>query len=142
MLFYVVAVTHWLEPIRPNAFAQLGSEPRFLLETILGAVAIIATALAAFRAAIPGALTRLFAVSAIVLMVVGSLLTRRLYPLQAVPTGLACGLAAGMLPALYMQIACMYVPEHIMKFHILPGLLMMVLGGGIAWFFRPARDGV
>jgi hypothetical protein len=35
---------------------------------------------------------------------------------------LRCGLAAGLIPALYMQIACMYDPGHILLFHILPGL--------------------
>ena len=37
------------------------------------------------------------------------------------------GLVAGMLPALYMQIACMYTPLHILKFHIAPGLMVALV---------------
>ena len=35
---------------------------------------------------------------------------------------LGVGLVAGLLPALYMQFACMYAPAHILMFHIGPGL--------------------
>ena len=65
---YVVAVTQLLGPIRSNAFAQLATEPRFLLETLSGIVAIAVTSLVVFRAGIPGALTRRFAVFGAVLM--------------------------------------------------------------------------
>ncbi|MEH6569337.1 MAG: NrsF family protein [Halioglobus sp.] len=158
---YVVIVAHVLGPIRPEAITQLQNEPRFLLESLLGIAAITLTALSAFRAAVPGALSRpLIAVTAglIVLwilnyvagiysptlapsmagkrehcsletffyatppMIAAFLFARRLYPLQPAKTALLAGLAAGMLPALYMQIACMYEPVHILKFHILPGL--------------------
>ena len=37
---YVVAVTHLFGPIRTGAYAQLFSEPRFLLESLLGIAAI------------------------------------------------------------------------------------------------------
>ena len=66
----------------------------------------------------------------------GMFLVRRLYPLQPVRTAMAIGLAAGMLPALYMQLACMYEPVHILTFHILPGLTMVLLGGLIALLWR------
>jgi hypothetical protein len=164
---FVVAVTHWLGPIRPNAIAQLGSEARFAMETLVGVMAIAVVAIAAFRASIPGALTRRFAALALCLMllwlanyVIGLvspalepsmlgkrdhcfvetlvfsmppallalLLIHRRYPLRPVyGAALAC-LAAGMMPALYMQIACMYVPAHILQMHILPGLLVMLAG--------------
>ena len=65
-------------------------------------------------------------------MLAALLLTRRYYPLQPRRTALGCGLAAGMLPALYMQIACMYSPTHILAFHIFPGFLVMLSGLGIA----------
>lgn len=55
-------------------------------------------------------------------------LTRRLYPLSPLKTVFLFSLAAGMIPALYMQIACMYIPEHILSHHILPGLAVGVLG--------------
>jgi hypothetical protein len=158
---YVVIVAHLLGPIRPEAITQLQNEPRFLLESLLGIAAITLTAFCAFRAAVPGALSRpLLGVTAglIVLwvlsyvaglysptlapsmagkrehcsletffyatppMIAAFLLARRLYPLQPAKTAILIGLAAGMLPALYMQIACMYEPTHILKFHILPGL--------------------
>jgi hypothetical protein len=50
---------------------------------------------------------------------------------------MSIGLAAGMLPALYMQLACMYEPSHILGYHILPGLLMVGAAAGIAAKWRP-----
>lgn len=161
---YVVVVIHLFGPIRPGAFSQLATEPRFLLESLLGVAAILWTSLLTFRAAIPAALTKQFATIGLVLMafwlaqyviglvnpalessmsgkrkycvyetmiyavppiLVGLFLIRRLYPLRWVRTAMSLGLAAGMLPALYMQLACMYEPSHILAFHILPGLLMV-----------------
>jgi len=43
-------------------------------------------------------------------------------------TGLLIGLSAGMIPALLMQVACMYEPWHILHSHIFPGLLNAVVG--------------
>lgn len=172
---YVVAIIHVMGPIRPTAVAQLISEPRFLLETVCGVLAIAVTSLIAFRAAVPGALSqKLVRLGAILMvlwlgnyviglvspalepsmhgkreacvwetlvyafppMLLGYLFIRRLYPLQPVKTAMSLSLAAGMLPALYMQIACMYVPEHILKFHILPGLMMPFIGALIVWLAR------
>ena len=177
---YVVVVTHLIDPIRPGAISQLGSEPRFLLETMLGVAAIIWFSLLAFRSAIPAALTRQFAIAGVVLMTLwllqyvigfvspalepsklgkrdycyietmvyslpviltGLFLVRRLYPLGFVRTAMSVSLVAGMLPALYMQLACMYAPAHILSFHILPGLLMVAVGAGIAVWWR-SRDPV
>ena len=70
-------------------------------------------------------------------MLLAFVLTRRLYPLQPVQTAMYFSLAAGMMPALYMQIACMYAPDHILKFHILPGLIVVFVGATIAWASRP-----
>ena len=74
----------------------------------------------------------------------GLFFVRRLYPLRPVRTAMSISLAAGMLPALYMQLACMYEPAHILAFHILPGLLMMGVGVGIAawWLRRHPRFGM
>ena len=158
---FVIAVTQLLGPLRPGAFLQLASEPRFLLETLLGLLAIAWTGLAAFRAAIPAALPRKFAVIGLVLMAIwlaqylfglvspaletstlgkrdrcfletmiyavppilaALFLMRRLYPLNYVRASMSVGLAAGMLPALYMQLACMYDPGHALLFHYLPGV--------------------
>lgn len=46
----------------------------------------------------------------------------RLFPLRPGHSAVLAGLAAGALPALYMQIACMYVPAHILLFHVGPGV--------------------
>lgn len=177
---YVVAMTHLLGPIRPGALAQLVSEPRFLLESLLGVVAIIWICLVAFRASVPAALSRGFATGGIVLLllwlaqyVIGLVnpalepsslgkrghcyfetiayalppiiaalfLIRRLYPLRYVRTSMWIALAAGMLPALYMQLACMYEPVHILKLHIAPGLAMVLAGAGIAAMWRLRHEG-
>ena len=177
---YVVVVTHMFGPSRPGAFSQLATEPRFLMESLLGVAAIMWTSLLAFRAAIPAALTRQFAVGGLVLMalwlaqyviglvspalepsmlgkrnhcyfetmiyamppiLIGLFLIRRLYPLRFVRTAMSLSLAAGMLPALYMQLACMYEPVHILTFHILPGLLMVLAGAAIAALWRPFHRG-
>ena len=177
---YVVVMTHLIGPIRPGAFAQLISEPRFLLETMLGVAAILWTALLAFRSAVPAALSKQFAAAGMVLMTLwlaqyvigfvspalepsmlgkrdhcfsetlvyslpviltGLFLIRRLYPLRPLRTAMSIGLAAGMLPALYMQLACMYEPSHILGYHILPGLLMVGAAAGIAAIWRPRNLG-
>jgi hypothetical protein len=169
---FVIGITSWFGPIRPNALAQLAGEPRFLLETLLGAVAIAVTAVMAFRTAVPGAASRRGVLLAMVLMTlwlaqyvldlahpalepsmlgkrdhcvvetllfalppafIALLLSRRFYPLRPVySTALFC-LAAAMLPALYMQIACMYLPLHILQMHILPALLVTLAGALGAW---------
>jgi hypothetical protein len=177
---YVVVMTHLLGPIRPGAFSQLATEPRFLLESLLGVAAIVWTSLLAFRAAVPAALTKQFAAVGLVLMalwlaqyvvglvnpalepsmlgkrnhcyfetmiyafppiLIGLFLIRRLYPLRFIRTAMSLSLAAGMLPALYMQLACMYEPSHILAFHILPGLAMVLIGAAIAALWRLRRHG-
>jgi hypothetical protein len=177
---YVVAVTHLFGPIRPGAFSQLGTDPRFLLETMLGVAAILWTSLLAFRSAVPAALSKQFAATGMVLMALwlaqyvigfvspalepsmlgkrnhcfietlvyslpviltGLFLIRRLYPLRPLRTAMSIGLAAGMLPALYMQLACMYEPSHILGYHIFPGLLMVGAAAGIAAKWRPRHRG-
>lgn len=177
---FVVMVTWLAGPVRTGAFGQLAAEPRFLLETVLGVVAIGWLGLAAFRAAVPGALTRRFAVAGFVLLafwlaqyvvglvnpalqpsdlgerhrcyletavyalapiLAGVILVRRLYPLRYLRTAMSLALAAGMIPALYMQIACMYEPSHILQFHILPGLSMVLVGAAVSMLWpRQYRD--
>ncbi len=178
---YVIVVTHLFGEIRPGAIAQLSTEPRFLLETLLGVVAIFWFSLLAFRSAIPAALSKRFAIAGLVLMTLwlsqyvigfvspalepsrlgkrgycyietmvyslpviltGLFLVRRLYPLGFVRTAMSVSLVAGMIPALYMQLACMYAPAHILALHILPGLLMVGVGAGIATWWRLRDPGV
>lgn len=64
-------------------------------------------------------------------------IARRGYVLHRLRTAVLLGLSAGMLPALFMQIACMYVPSHILLFHLLPGGAIGVLGGLASYWLRP-----
>lgn len=66
---------------------------------------------------------------------------RRLFPLSPSRSAMTAGLTAGMLPALYMQLACMYEPGHILAFHIAPGMAMAVLGFLCIPLFRLASTG-
>ena len=177
---FVVAMTHLAGPIRPGALSQLVTEPRFLVETLLGVAAIIWTGAVAFRAAIPAALSITFAAVGLVLLslwlaqylfglvdpalepstlgkrdhcyletmayslppiLAALVLIRRLYPLHFNRTAMTLSLAAGMLPALYMQLACMYEPLHILALHILPGLAMVLAGAAIAALWPLRRGG-
>ena len=169
---FVICITAWFGPIRPNAVTQLATQTRFLLETVLGVIAIASTAMMAFRTAVPGAATNRGVLIAIALVVLwlgnyvfglaypalepsmlgkrdhcvveallfglppallALLLSRRFYPLRPVHSAFLFFLAAAMLPALYMQFACMYAPAHILQMHILPGLLVTLGGTLCAW---------
>ena len=61
-------------------------------------------------------------------LILGLYIIGRLWPLNGAWTGLLIGLAAGATPALYMQFACMYMPVHIITHHLIPGLLLGVVG--------------
>jgi hypothetical protein len=50
----------------------------------------------------------------------GLLLVRRMLPLQPNVTGAWMGFAAGLLPGLLMQLACMHDPVHNILWHLLP----------------------
>ena len=161
---YVIAITLLLGPLRPGAFEQLLSEPRFFVETLCGLLGIGATAMAVMLSSIPGrpygrwvvlavvalgvwlvsitaglfvptlepgmlgkrphcfSETLIYALPPMLLVIV---LVRRAYPLKPLQTGLAAGLAAGLLPAWFMQLACMYETQHILTHHVLPGLLVV-----------------
>jgi hypothetical protein len=62
------------------------------------------------------------------ILVVGLLLLRRLAPLGRWSTGVVAGAAAGSIPALLMQLACIYIPSHILFFHIAPAVVLTLLG--------------
>ena len=64
-------------------------------------------------------------------LLLGLWFARRLYHLHPAWSGLLIGLAAGVTAALVMQFACMYVPIHNLAFHLLPGLLLGVVGWAI-----------
>jgi hypothetical protein len=53
---------------------------------------------------------------------------RRLYPLRPRITGLLAGAAAAAIPAELMQFGCMYVPSHILAYHLGPIAVTAALG--------------
>ena len=66
----------------------------------------------------------------------------RLFPLSPVRSAMAAGLTAGMFPALYMQIACMYDPAHILAFHIAPGAAVALCGLALVRLLRVSRTDI
>lgn len=61
-------------------------------------------------------------------LALGLYLLRRLAPFARATTGMMLGLAAGAIPGLLMQLACMYIPEHILVAHIAPNAALGVVG--------------
>jgi len=57
----------------------------------------------------------------------------RRYPINKIKTGFLIGLASGVMPALFMQFACMYEPMHIFTYHIVPALFAGLLGAFILY---------
>jgi len=53
-------------------------------------------------------------------LLLGLGLCRGLYPLQRWTTGALLGAAAGMIPGVAMQMACMYIVPHGLTHHVLP----------------------
>ena len=56
---------------------------------------------------------------------------RRLAPLARVWTGALAGAAAASIPALLMEIACMYVPGHILQNHLAPIVVVALVGAAV-----------
>jgi len=56
------------------------------------------------------------------------LLLRRWVGLRPILSGAIAGAAAGAIPALMMQVACMYGAEHALMMHLGPGLVPVTLG--------------
>ena len=61
-------------------------------------------------------------------------LQRRRYVLEPVRAVFHAALAAGLLPALMMQIACMHAPAHILGFHVLPVGVLAAVAVGLTWW--------
>lgn len=66
------------------------------------------------------------------------LIQRNYLPLAPLRSAALIGLAGAMLPALFMQFACMYDPAHILRFHILPIPVVVLAGVLGAWLARRA----
>jgi hypothetical protein len=67
-------------------------------------------------------------------MAAGIWLANRCYfPLAPLRTAALIGLSGAMLPALFMQFACMYDPAHILTHHILPipGVVLVAMVGSL-----------
>jgi hypothetical protein len=62
------------------------------------------------------------------ILFVGLWLLRRLAPLDRWSAGLVTGAAAGAIPGLLMQLSCVYIPSHILIFHLAPALALALVG--------------
>jgi hypothetical protein len=62
------------------------------------------------------------------ILAAGLWLLRRLAPLDRWSAGVATGVAAGVIPGLLMQLACIYIPSHILTFHIAPAMALALFG--------------
>jgi hypothetical protein len=67
----------------------------------------------------------------------GLFVARRAAPLEREWTGLLAGLAAGALPALAMQLACMDEPLHALVAHLAPVLLVAGIGAAFGRLVLP-----
>jgi len=70
-------------------------------------------------------------------LAVGLGLTARLAPLSRPAVGACLGLAAGGVPALLMQLFCMYEPWHALTHHLLPIVPVIAAGALSARFVLP-----
>lgn len=75
-------------------------------------------------------------------LIVGYLLIYRRFPLDSVRAGIFLGIYAGMLPALFMQISCMYDPRHILTHHIGPILVVVIAGAVLGLILKKQKTSV
>lgn len=66
-------------------------------------------------------------------IIFAALLLRKLAVTQQAWVGVLVAVCASAIPALLMQIACMYAPKHILAYHIAPMLVTLPLGALLAW---------
>ena len=72
-------------------------------------------------------------------LIAGYLLIYRRFPLDSIRAGIFIGISAGMLPALFMQFACMYEPRHILTHHLGPGLVVIAGGAMLGLMFKKQK---
>lgn len=58
----------------------------------------------------------------------GLVAVRRLWPLHGAWSGALLGFAAGAIPALIMDLACLNAPGHSLAYHVAPGLALAAVG--------------
>ena len=75
-------------------------------------------------------------------LLVGYVLIYRRYSLDSIRAGMFLGISAGMLPAVFMQIACMYKPHHILTHHIAPILVIVIAGAILGLSFNRQKQTV
>lgn len=80
----------------------------------------------------PGCFSETFLFASLPLAL-GLFLVARRAPLRRAWVGALVGAASAALPALMMQVACMYDPKHILQFHLSPVVVMAFVGAGIGW---------
>lgn len=68
-------------------------------------------------------------------LLLGLALLRRFAPLDRAATGAIAGAAAGAIPGLLMQVACLYDPTHILLAHLAPVAAMAALGAALGALF-------
>jgi len=64
-------------------------------------------------------------------LAVGLFMIKRWWPLDGAWSGALLGLAAGSAAVMLMQVACLYLPAHIVLYHFLPGVGVGLLGAGL-----------
>ena len=72
-------------------------------------------------------------------LLLGLVMIRRAYPVARGSTGFIIGAAAGMIPAMMMQLACMYIIDHILTHHIAPIAAVSLTGGLLGSFVLRRR---
>ncbi len=70
------------------------------------------------------------------LMVAGFVIVRKGFVLNWPAAGFGIGLASGFIPALLMQLACMYNPAHALQCHVFPAVLLGAVGAGVGFIFH------
>jgi hypothetical protein len=69
-------------------------------------------------------------------LIIGYRLIFKRYPLSTLQAGVFMGISAGIIPALFMQISCMYDPLHILTHHIAPISIIVLIGALLGIFFK------
>ncbi len=159
---FAICVMLFIAPFRENTFTQLASSKQFLIESVVGLVAIALLIYRAIDLARPSGNTTHKALIlplgmlilwlgmyvygyiqpaldpsmadkrphcaletiliAIPSMLIGMAIIKKQWPIIPTTCAILIGLAAGAIPQLLMQFACMYETTHILLYHVVPGL--------------------